>query len=129
MPLSSTTLTFEESVLLTRHPQPYSWRESLRGYALRLTEGNGYKSPWNVYARAGLMQYEVRGAGFNVEKLALICNCSPLCLQTIAYKDPARAHVHSLLGESVSAIDSILNPLESVPNASIDLDTFRVVGI
>jgi hypothetical protein len=90
---------------LTRTPQPFDRLESLRGYVLRLTECNGYESPWRVYVRAGLRQFEVRGAAFKVYKLASICNCSPIQLRTIAYSDPVRSHSCCLLEEAVGTSD------------------------
>jgi len=39
--------------LLVRHPAPKP-TESLLGYVLRVSEGNGYSSPWSVYRLARL---------------------------------------------------------------------------
>lgn len=55
--------------LLVRHPDPKA-TESLLGYILRLTETNGYSSPWSIYQFAGMTQGEVRTSGMTPEKLA-----------------------------------------------------------
>jgi hypothetical protein len=83
---------------LVRHPNPVSCRESLRGYILRLAECNGYPSPWAIFTRAGMKQYEARGTAFNLEKLAQVSNRRIVELQEIAYSTPGRERSYQILG-------------------------------
>jgi hypothetical protein len=73
--------------LLVRHPNPYP-TESLLGYVLRVSEGNGYSSPWSVYRLAGLKSHEMRASGIRLEKLARITNWPEEKLDAIAYSAP-----------------------------------------
>ena len=70
--------------LLVRTPSPHR-SESLFGYALRVSEQNGYSTPWHVLIHAGLSQRELRTAGFPVEKLAKVLGKSLEELEPIAY--------------------------------------------
>ena len=74
--------------LLVRHPAPLP-TESLLGYVLRLTEENGYDSPWRVYALAGLKQNETRTTGIKVKKLAAIAKRPVSELDEIAFAPSA----------------------------------------
>ena len=74
--------------LLVRHPAPYP-TESLLGYVLRVSEDNGYNSPWSVYCLAGMKSNEIRASGVKLEKLAGIMNWPQEKLDTIAYSAPA----------------------------------------
>jgi TniQ len=73
---------------LVRHPAPNP-TESLLGYVLRVSEGNGYSSPWSVYCLAGMKSNEMRASGVKLEKLARITNWPQEKLDTIAYSAPA----------------------------------------
>jgi hypothetical protein len=42
------------------------------GYVLRLSEENGYATPWHLYLLACMKQNEIRTSGFKLEKLAAI---------------------------------------------------------
>ena len=70
--------------LLVRHPAPYP-TESVFGYVLRLSEENGYKSPWGLFHLAKMTQSESSKQGFTFEKLALIANCTTSKLNNILY--------------------------------------------
>src|ERR1700722_10047319 len=74
--------------LLVRHPAPYS-TESLLGYVLRISEANGYSSPWNVYRLASMKSNEMKAPGVDIEKLARIANWPQEKLDLIAYSAPA----------------------------------------
>jgi hypothetical protein len=74
--------------LLVRHPAPYP-TESLLGYVLRVSEDNGYNSPWSVYCLAGMKSSEIRVSGVKLKKLARITNWPQEKLDTIAYSAPA----------------------------------------
>jgi hypothetical protein len=73
--------------LLVRHPAPYP-TESLLGYVLRVSEGNGYSSPWSVYRLAGMESHEMRASGVRPEKLAKITSWPEEQLDAIAYSAP-----------------------------------------
>src|ERR1700730_17613977 len=73
--------------LLVRHPAPYP-TESLLGYVLRVSEGNGYSSPWSVYCLAGMKSNEIRASGVKLEKLARITDWPQEKLDAIAYSAP-----------------------------------------
>lgn len=90
-------------MLLPRTPAPRA-TESLWGYALRLSETNGYDTPWHLLSYAGLNQREMKTAGFPVEKLAAIVGREAAALTGIAYcaDEPSGRHFkvldHSLGG-------------------------------
>jgi hypothetical protein len=73
---------------LVRHPAPAP-TESLLGYVLRVSEDNGYNSPWSVYCLAGMKSNEIRASGVKLEKLARITNWPQGRLNAIAYSAPA----------------------------------------
>jgi hypothetical protein len=66
----------------TPHHRP---TESLLGYVLRISEANGYDTPWHVVAHAGILRGEMTTAGFPVQKLAAILGRSPDDLNDISY--------------------------------------------
>lgn len=70
--------------LLVRHPSPFP-TESLVGYVLRLSQENGYDSPWSVYQMAGLRQNQVRSSGFKFERIAEITGRPSSVLNKIAF--------------------------------------------
>lgn len=70
--------------MLVRTPHP-RLTESLLGYVLRVSEANGYDTPWHVLRYAGLTQGEMKSAALPVEKLAPILGLSPDALHHIAY--------------------------------------------
>ncbi len=87
--------------LLVRHPAPYP-TESLLGYVLRVSEGNGYSSPWSVYHLAGLKSHEMRASCVRLEKLAGITNWPEERLDAIAYSaPPGQPRWSRLLGQPV----------------------------
>jgi hypothetical protein len=70
--------------MLVRTP-PHKPMESLLGYVLRVSEANGYDTPWHVLAHAGFRQGEMNTAGFPVEKLAKVLGQPVVALKAIAY--------------------------------------------
>jgi len=70
--------------LLVRTPAPYP-SESLPGYVLRLSEENGYDTPWHLLSLAGISPYELKLASFPVERLATVLGVLPESLQHLAY--------------------------------------------
>jgi TniQ len=73
--------------LLVRHPAPFQ-TESLFGYILRLSQENGYMTPWSLLLLAQMGQHEVRTTGMKVVKLAQACNRPQSELQCISYRWP-----------------------------------------
>ncbi len=69
----------------TPHHRP---TESLFGYLLRVSEANGYDTPWHVLLYAGFSQGEMKTAGFPTEKLAKILGQTANALSDIAYAGP-----------------------------------------
>ena len=95
--------------LLVRHPAPYP-TESLLGYVLRVSEDNGYDSPWSVYRVADMKSNERKAPGVNLEKLAKITNWPQEKLDAIAYSAPAgQPRWCRLLGHPVLPQDLNLN--------------------
>jgi len=93
--------------LLVRHPAPFP-TESLLGYILRLSEENGYTTPWSLFLLARIRHHEARSTGMKMAKLARVCNRPENELQPISYRWPGD-HLRScrLLGH-------LLTPLELV---------------
>jgi hypothetical protein len=73
--------------MLVRHPGPFE-TESLTGYMLRLSEVNGYMTPWSICQLAGLRQSEIRTTGIPIAKLAAITNRRVSELERIAFTPP-----------------------------------------
>jgi hypothetical protein len=73
--------------LLVHHPAPDS-TESFLGYLLRLSQVNGYRSPWSIFALARMKQHEIRTTGIRANRLAAIANCDVSKLEAIAYSAP-----------------------------------------
>lgn len=88
-------------MLLVRTPPPGA-TESLFGYVLRVSEANGYDSPWHVMHHAGMDQSEMFNTVFPIEKLAQILGMPPDTLVPIAYshRKPDSARDYRLLGHS-----------------------------
>lgn len=87
--------------LLVRHPRPYP-AESLPGYVLRLSEKNGYVSPWSLCRMAGMRQREIQTTGIGVEKLAAIANCAASELHQIAFTSASNRRLSALLGHRLT---------------------------
>ena len=90
--------------LLVRHPAPYP-TESLLGYVLRLSEKNGYLSPWSVCQLAGMRQKEMKTTGIRVEKLAQIAACPVSELTQIAFTSAGNRRLPQLLGHRLTPTD------------------------
>ncbi|MBA3014899.1 MAG: TniQ family protein [Proteobacteria bacterium] len=70
--------------LLVRTPSPFA-TESLWGFALRVSEENGYDNPRHILKLAGFNQYERKTASFPFNKLATILGKDQSDLEPIAY--------------------------------------------
>lgn len=77
--------------------------ESLLGYVLRISEANGYDTPWHVFTHAGIQPGLMTTAGFPVQKLAAILGRSPDDLSDISYSglDENESREFRLLGHTL----------------------------
>lgn len=90
-------------MLLPRTPAPKT-TESLWGYALRVSETNGYDTPWHMLSYAGFNQREMKTAGFPVEKLAAVVGRDASALMGIAYcADGSSGRYFKVLNHSLGA--------------------------
>lgn len=83
--------------LLLRTPAPHP-TESLLGFALRVSEMNGYDSPWHIFSLAGFTQGEIVSTGFKVNKLAAILGRGPEQFEQITYRAESGKKEFQLLG-------------------------------
>lgn len=85
---------------LPRHPDPRE-TESLWGYILRVSQSNGFRTPWAVIERAGMEQYEARGVSIDLAKLAIATGKDQLRLRRIGYESETNRRLYALLGHRV----------------------------
>jgi len=97
---------------LVRHPAPFG-TESLTGYMLRLSEANGYMTPWSICQLAGLRQSEIRTTGIPIAKLAAISNRPVSELESIVFvPPPGRPRWATLLNHPVLPTElKVTNPM------------------
>lgn len=95
--------------LLLRTPPPRR-TESLLGYVLRLSEENGYDTPWHILVQAGIHQGEMASPGFPHAKLASLTGQSPAAYESIAYRDSGKTIGYQLLGHPLGD-SSVCRPL------------------
>ena len=93
--------------LLVRHSAPFP-TESLFGYILRLSEENGYTTPWSLFLLAQIRQHEARSTGMKVAKLARVCDRPHNELESISYRWPCDHR------RSCRLLGHLLTPLELV---------------
>ena len=94
--------------LLVRHPAPFP-TESLLGYILRLSEENGYTTPWSLLLLGRIGQHEARSTGMKVAKLAQVSNRSQTELQSISYRWPGdRLRSCRLLGNLLTRWELVI---------------------
>ena len=78
--------------LLVRTPSPCI-NESLLGFVLRVSEANGYDTPWHILRLAEIDQGQMQTAGFPIEKLSKVLGQSTESLTRIAYQsDTIKGH-------------------------------------
>ena len=70
--------------MLVRTPAPIA-TESLLGYVLRVSEINGYETPWNVLDHAGISRREALSPLFPIDRLSKVTGHKLEILQGIAY--------------------------------------------
>jgi hypothetical protein len=71
--------------LLVRTPSPFP-AESLLGFVLRVSETNGYETPWHLLRLAEFEQNQIKTPGFPVELLAPLLGKNGSSLLNIAYQ-------------------------------------------
>jgi TniQ len=106
------------SALLLCHPQPFP-TESYLGYALRLSEKNGYDSPLELYRLAGCESY--RRIGLDTAILARLTCGRHSDLQAISY-EPSSSHstrVH-LLGHQIESKRLLLVTAKLCPQCVVE---------
>jgi len=88
--------------MLVRTPSHFP-TESLLGYVLRVSESNGYETPWHILSYANIRPGQMTAAGFPTEKLATVLNRSADALDGISYcgTDEAGQRGFRLLGHSL----------------------------
>jgi hypothetical protein len=100
--------------LLVRHLAPLL-TESLYGYILRLSEANGYTTPWSLFLLAQIRDHEARSTGMKVAKLAQVCNRPENELQSISYPMAGRSReVLSFAGAFADPMGVGCNPAQTV---------------
>lgn len=108
------------SALMVRHPLP-SPNESLLGYVLRLSESNGYSSPWSLFRLAGMTQHATRTTNFRFERLALITGCAIAKLDSIAFSPTSdRPQGSRLLGHYVLPSDLSVTKSKICPQCVVE---------
>ena len=106
--------------LLVRHPAPFR-TESLLGYILRLSEENGYTTPWSLLLLAQIRQHEARSTGMKVTKLAQICNRPQNELQSISYRWPGdRPRCCRLLGHLLTPRELVVTRPKLCPECVME---------
>lgn len=97
-------------MMLVRTPKPAN-TESFLGYLLRVSEANGYDTPWHFLKLAGISQSEMTKASFPVKKIAGILGVSAKDIDHIAYtsQDNLAFEEYKLLGHSLGS--SINQPI------------------
>lgn len=70
--------------MLVRTPLPMA-TESLLGFVLRLSEQNGYDTPWRALSLAKIPRRQALSLDFPVEQLVPLLKCSPGSLDSISY--------------------------------------------
>lgn len=86
--------------LLVRTPHPYP-TESLLGYVLRVSQANGYDSPWYVFQLAGIQPDAMLSPQLPVEKLEVVLGMQPHSLSRYAYQTADEAKSYKLLGTNL----------------------------
>lgn len=106
--------------ILARHPVPHP-TESLMGYVLRLSEVNGYMTPWSVYQFARMKQSDARSTGMKISNLAIITQRHEADLQKIAFA-PAKGRSRwcRLLGHDLIPTDLNVTGAKFCPSCAID---------
>lgn len=88
-------------VMLVRTPRPAP-TESLFGFVLRISESNGYETPWHVFQIAGIGQDKMFAGGMPVERLAAVLGMAAEDLAHLSLSERRRGGLsHQLLGQSL----------------------------
>jgi hypothetical protein len=97
--------------LLPRHPAPRR-TESLMGYILRLSEENGYSTPFKMLPRAGIR----RISPYKFTDISKLTQSSPAFIRSIGYHLGAKKHGHyCLLWHAVRSRDLLFSRAKLCP--------------
>ena len=89
------------------------------GYILRLSEQNGYCTPWSLCVLAGMKQNEFRTSALSVKKLAAILSRTHSELDALAFSAPPdQPRWARLLGNPVVPTDLDVTSPDSVHSVS-----------
>lgn len=89
------------TLVLTPSPKP---SESLLGYVLRISEANGYPTPWHILKYAGIEQQKMRSAAIPLHQIAKTLGRSPQEFEPISYaKEVGGQRIFQLLGHNLGA--------------------------
>lgn len=86
--------------MLVRTPRPYP-TESLLGYVLRVSEANGYDSPWHVFQFAGVDPDSMLSPQLPVENLEVVLGLPSRSLSHYAYRSANEPTSFKLLDTSL----------------------------
>ena len=86
--------------VLVRTPAPHA-TESMLGYVLRISETNGYDTPWHVLSTAGIQRDHSYTAGFPARKLAAALGLAVTALDGLAYARSDGNAGYQLLGQEL----------------------------
>lgn len=86
--------------ILVRTPSPHQ-SESLLGFVLRVSEANGYDSPWHVFQIAGVPPDSMLSLQLPVEKLEAVLGMQPQSLCRYAYRSAEEPTNFKLLSTSL----------------------------
>lgn len=87
--------------ILVRTPLPFA-TESLIGFVLRVSEHNGYDTPWHLLRLAGIDQGKMQTAGFPLERFASIIGQNVDSLLPLAYQTGEdSSHHFKILGHNL----------------------------
>lgn len=75
--------------------------ESFLGFVLRVSETNGYDTPWHIYRLAGLNQGQMDGVGLPGPAIARILGLPDEALDKITYTDTSDSRNYKILGHSL----------------------------
>lgn len=96
-------------MMLVRTPKPAD-TESFLGYVLRVSEANGYDTPWHILKLSGISQDEMTKASIPVNKVASILGVKAKALDHIAYTTQGHlTEEYKVLGHSLGS--SINQPI------------------
>ncbi|QSI75361.1 TniQ family protein [Niveibacterium microcysteis] len=112
--------------MLVRTPKPAD-TESFLGYLLRVSESNGYDTPWRILKLAGICQSEMTKVSFPVSKVCKILGVSAESLSHISYRHPGHyPDEYKILGHGLGS--SINQPILRLATPALCPECVRANG-